>query len=51
MDTVVLTTLLFNAAGVVVTALVMAVAYCVPGRPRPRDWVRTDAATELPRTA
>jgi hypothetical protein len=44
MDTVVLTTLLFNTAGIVVTALVMALAYCLPNRRRPRNWVRTDAA-------
>ena len=36
MDTVILTTLLFNTAGIVVTALVMALAYLPLNRRRPR---------------
>jgi hypothetical protein len=32
MDTVILTTLLFNTAGLVATALVMALAYLLPAR-------------------
>ncbi len=39
MDSLVLSTLLFNTAGIAVIAVGMALTYCVPGRRRPRQWV------------
>ena len=39
MDTAVLTTLLFNTAGILVFAIGMALAYCLPNRHRVRPWV------------
>ena len=45
MDTAVLTTLLFNTAGILVFAVGMVLAYCLPNRHRTRPWVLdTDAA-------
>jgi hypothetical protein len=39
MDTAVLTTLLFNTAGILVFAVGMVLAYCLPNRHRIRPWV------------
>jgi hypothetical protein len=43
MDTAVLTTLLFNTAGILAFALGMVLAYCLPNRHQTRPWVLTDA--------
>jgi hypothetical protein len=43
MDTAVLTTLLFNTAGILVFALGMVLAYCLPNRHRTLPWVLDDA--------
>ncbi|MEJ0099695.1 MAG: hypothetical protein WDO12_08160 [Pseudomonadota bacterium] len=54
MDALVLSTLLFNSAGIVAIAIVMALAYCLPERRQYRSWVSSDAqvaATELPHAA
>lgn len=46
MDTAVLTTLLFNTAGILVFAVGMVLAYCLPNRHRIRPWVLdADVAT------
>jgi hypothetical protein len=42
MDTAVLTTLLFNTAGILVFAVGMVLAYCMPNRHRIRPWVAVD---------
>ncbi len=43
MDTAVLTTLLFNTAGILVFAVGMVLAYCLPNRHKTRPWVAADA--------
>jgi hypothetical protein len=43
MDTAVLTTLLFNTAGILVLAVGMVLAYCLPNRHKIRPWVSADA--------
>lgn len=48
MDTVVLSTLLFNTVGIVAFALGMAVAYCLPERRSTRRWIATDADAAAP---
>ncbi len=49
MDSLVLTTLLFNTAGIAAFALTMALSYCRPARRRPRQWVAEgDAAVHAP---
>ncbi len=49
MDALVLSTLLFNGAGIVAIAIAMALAYCLPARRQYRSWVSSDAnAAVLP---
>lgn len=43
MDTAVLTTLLFNTAGILVFAVGMVLAYCLPSRHKTRPWVAAEA--------
>ena len=50
MDTVILSSLVFNSIGLVVIALSTALAYCLPNRQRPRRWVLVDADA-APRTS
>jgi hypothetical protein len=44
MDSLVLSSLLFNTAGIAAFALAMALSYCRPAHRRPRQWVVADAA-------
>lgn len=44
MDSLVLSSLLFNTAGIAAFALAMALSYCRPARRRPRQWVAADVA-------
>jgi hypothetical protein len=44
MESLVLTTLLFNTTGITVFALAMALSYCSPSRRRPRQWVLASIA-------
>lgn len=47
MESLVLSALLFNTAGIAAFALAMALSYCRPARRRPRQWVATsDAAPQ-----
>ncbi len=43
MDALVLSTLLFNTAGIVAITIGMALAYCLPERRQSRSWVSSDA--------